>query len=79
MTFSRGGYLPPSEPITITCRRLDACSCGQPTYSIGGGPPEHVIPAGTNVDDWRAWAARCPLLQAEDARARAHVRQALDA
>lgn len=58
------GWLP------IAGRRLDDCSCGQPAYSIGGGPPEHIIPAGTSVNDWRAWAARCPLLRAEDERAR---------
>ena len=77
MRFSQGGWLPPSEPITITCRRLDDCSCGRPTYSIDGGPPEHIVPAGTSADDWRTWATRCPILQAEDARARAM--RALDA
>ncbi len=70
MSFSRGGYLPTAEPIPINRRRLDDCPCGQPIYSLDGGPPEHIIPARTSVDDWRAWAARCPLLQAEDARAR---------
>jgi len=76
VTFSRGGYLPPASPTPIPPRPPDTSPWA---YSIDGGPPEHIIPAGTNVDDWRAWAGRCPLLQAEDERARDHVRQASDA
>ena len=73
--------MPPGEPITLTCRRLEDCSCGKPTYSIDGGAPEHIIPAGTSVGDWRAWTTRCPLLRAEDMRAYAvaHARRTLDA
>lgn len=68
--YSRSGWLPNGKPITIHVRRLPTCTCGEPLYSIDGGPPEHTIPAGASVDDWRAWAARCPILRAENERAR---------
>ncbi|WP_102508119.1 hypothetical protein [Sanguibacter massiliensis] len=70
--YSRGGFLP-GPPVHVTRRRLDPCTCGEPLYSFDDGPPEHLCPAGITLDDFRAWTQRCPLLQAESARARAAV------
>ena len=68
--FSCGGFIP-GPPIHATVRRLDHCVCGEPLYSLDDGPPEHLVPAGTTFEAFRDWARRCPLLQAEEARAQA--------
>lgn len=73
--YSRGGYLPSATPLLMTRQPGAPCACGERTYRFDGGPDEHVIPRGTTATALRAWAARCPLLRAEDARARAVLRE----
>lgn len=71
--FSRGGYMPSAKPLLMTRRPGGPCACGERTHRFDGGPDEHLIPSGMSVDEYTAWAARCPLLRIEGDRAREAV------
>jgi len=60
--WAQGGYIP-GPPTMVTSRLIAPCVCGLPTYSIDGGPAEHIITKEVQ-GDIRHWASRCPLLQA---------------